>query len=222
MSTEFRLVPLSCPSCGAALAAEGTDCVFYCTACHSGYLFDGAVQETGHGERVIARPVAGALAPLEVSFVAAPHVQVERYLPFWLLPAELEILERSGSGIGGAISGLLSIFTGAPEAAGGGQATFAVPAVETPLERAAALTGRFTAQLPGLGERLGERLVGGSVTPADAAKLAEYALIAQEVAKGDTLKDFRYRLGFGEPRLLGVPFVRGRNGPVDAFFGLPV
>jgi hypothetical protein len=40
------------------------------------------------------------------------------------------------------------------------------------------------------------------------------------VRKNDMLRDLRYTLAFGAPRLLGVPWVRAGAGRADAAFGL--
>ena len=104
--------------------------------------------------------------------------------------------------------------------ASSGRGTFAVPAFHAPLQQVASLTRRYTETLPGLGEKLGERLLGGRYGVLDAKKLAHYSLIASEVEKPDTLKQLRYRVEFGEPRLLGVPFVRKADLLVDAIFGI--
>jgi hypothetical protein len=95
-----------------------------------------------------------------------------------------------------------------------------VPAFQAPLPAVVMLVRRYTETLPELGEKLGERLLGGSYGVGDAKKLAHYALIASEVEKPDTLKQLRYEIDFGEPRLLGVPFVRRDGKTVDAVFGV--
>ncbi len=202
MSTGFELVPLDCPSCGAAVAAEGEDVVYYCTACRNGYRFDLDERQ---------------LVPIEVGFVALSNVAAEIYRPFWLLPARVSIHERDASG--GGFAGLLKFFTGGGDQPAGGEGTFAVPAFHAPLPAVTALVRSYTEKLPELGERLGERLLGGRYGVLDAKKLAHYALIASEVGKPDTLKQLRYEITFGEPRLLGVPFVRRGQRFADALFG---
>lgn len=204
---ELRLVPLDCPTCGEAVEAEGDDVVYYCTACRNGYRF-----HTGKAD----------LVPTEVSFVSAPNVSAELYLPFWLLPARVELLQRDARGK--SFSGLMGLFMGTEHDEGGRrrEGTFAVPAFHTPLRAAARLTRRYTEQLPQLGERLGERLLGGRYGVEDAQKLAHYALIASEVEKPDLLKQLRYEIEFGTARLLGVPFVAGEKGLADAVFGIRV
>ena len=204
MSRGFELVPLDCPACGAPLAAEATDVVFYCTACRSGFSYDPAAPRR--------------LAPVEVAFVASPHRAAEGYAPFWLLPARVEIVERDASG--DLFKGLLAFFTGAEEGAAPGEGTFAVPAFGLPIADAAALALRYTQELPRLDQLLGERLTGGICDVGDARKLAEYALVASEVRKNDMLRNLRYTLEFGTPRLLGVPWVRAGAGRADAAFGL--
>lgn len=197
--SDFELLPLACPSCGAPLAAEEDDVVFYCTACRNGYRLD----ET-------ARP---PLVPVPVSFLAVPERAAERHLPFWVLPARLEVHDRSAAG--GALRAIVSLFTGGDELPAGG-AVFAVPAFRLPLDAACRLASRYTRLLSTPGEApaelLGERLTGGVYTPGDAETLAEYTLLAGEVAKSDTLRDISYTLDFGEPRLVGVPFERAGGG----------
>jgi hypothetical protein len=205
MNGEFRLVPLDCPACGAPLAAESEDVVFYCTACRTGYRYDPGAPRS--------------LAPVEVSFMAAPTArEVAGHLPFWLLPARVELLRRDASG--GLVSGLMGLLTGAEQGGTSGAGVFAVPAFRLPVERAVRLTQRYTFESPGLGELLGERLTGGLFSPDDAEKLAHFALITAEAEKSDTLKDLDYRIDFGPPRLLGVPWMRRGEGRVDALFGL--
>lgn len=204
MSTGYELVPLDCPSCGAAVNADGEDVVYYCTACRNGYRFD---------------IEAKALLPMEVAFVSLPNVAVELYRPFWLLPATIDIQKRDGTG--GSFRGLMNFFLGSGEKdSSGGRGTFAVPAFHAPLPAVSTLVRRYTEKLPELGEKLGERLLGGRYGVLDAKKLAHYALIASEVEKPDTLKQLRYKIKFGKPRLLGVPFVRRDGKVVDAIFGI--
>lgn len=207
MSAGFALVPLDCPACGAPLAAEADDVVFYCTACRSGFRHDPDAPR--------------ALAPVEVAFVSAPTVPAAGWLPFWVLPARLEILRRDASGA--FLGALWNLLTGEGGEAAPADPAFVVPAGALPIEHVVALTVRYTTERLGLGERLGERLTGGVLDAADAAQLARYALITVEAEKSDTLRDLDVRLELGPPRLLGVPWVTGRGGGrVDALFGLPM
>ncbi|HEX2163408.1 MAG TPA: hypothetical protein VHM02_05620 [Thermoanaerobaculia bacterium] len=207
MSAGFALVPLDCPACGAPLAAEADDVVFYCTACRSGFRHDPDAPR--------------ALAPVEVAFVSAPTVPAAGWLPFWVLPARLEILRRDASGA--FLGALWNLLTGEGGEVAPADPAFVVPAGALPIEHVVALTVRYTTERLGLGERLGERLTGGVLDAADAAQLARYALITVEAEKSDTLRDLDVRLDFGPPRLLGVPWVTGRGGGrVDALFGLPM
>lgn len=203
MAIGYRLVPLSCPACGAPLQADGDDVVYYCTACRNAHLLDRAT---------------GALRPVGVAFLAAPGKAVARRLPFWMLPARVDIVERATEGGGG----ILQLFgAGATGAGDRGDVTFAVPAFAAPLERAIELAKRYSTQLPATGELLGEHLTGGALRVEDAETWAEFALVAAELAKPDKLTQLRYRIAFGEPRLLGVPFVGAPGALRDAFFGLP-
>lgn len=197
----FVLEPLDCPTCGAAVAAEGEDVVYYCTACRNGYVFAG-----------------GGLVPTEVSFVAAANLAAEAYRPFWLLPAQIRILRREARG--GGFAGLLELFTGGEGDAAEAPGTFAVPAFHAPLPSITAMTRAYTRELPQLGERLGERLLGGRYGVADAEKLARYALLESEIGRPDTLLELEYEIEFGTARLLGVPFRREGDGWVDALFGI--
>ena len=204
MSAGYELVPLDCPSCGAAVKADGEDVVYYCTACRNGYRFDAKAKK---------------LASMEVAFVALSNVAVELYRPFWLLPATITMHQRDATG--GGFRGLMNFFLGAgDDTSSGGRGTFAVPAFHAPLPAVSTLVRRYTEKLPELGEKLGERLLGGCYGVRDAKKLAHYALIASEVEKPDTLKQLRYEIKFGKPRLLGVPFVRRDGKVVDAIFGI--
>jgi hypothetical protein len=204
---DFQLIALDCPSCGAPIAAEGEDVVYYCTACRNGYRFD--LEE----RRLVA---------VEVAFVSLPQVSADLFKPFWLVSARVSIEERLATG--GAFSGLMSFFLGnrSDSAAPTGEGTFAIPAFPAPLAAVTELTQRYTEALPELGERLGERLVGGCYDEADAHKLARFALIASEIDKPDTLQSLRYEIEFGESRLLGVPFVRRGEILADAIFGIRI
>lgn len=202
---ELELVPLDCPSCGAAVEAHGEDVVYYCTACRNGYAFEAESR---------------SLAPVEVRFVSAPSVAVDSYLPFWVLPAEVRVHRREAGG--GGFSGLMSFFLGSDRRPGEpvGSGRFVVPAFHCSLEAVTALSRAYTERSTDLDERLGERLVGGRYGVGDARKLAHYALIASEVGQPDTLRRLEYEIDFGEPTLLGVPFVRRGEGLADAHFGI--
>jgi len=203
---DFSLIPLDCPTCGAGIQARGEDIVYYCTACRNGYLLN----ESDWGLRRI-----------ETAFVAAAHIQAQEYRPFWLLPATIRIARRQASGDG--FSGLLRSFFGAEGAEDeAGEGVFAVPAFQASLESVTRLVRSYTEGLPGLKERLGERLLGGCYGRQDAEKLAHYALIATEVAKPDMLQDLEYEIEFDEPRLLGVPFYKKADATLDAFFNIEV
>jgi hypothetical protein len=203
----FRLLPLSCPGCGAPIAAEGEDVIYYCTACRSAYRL--APRQS---------PGSAVLEPVEVSFVAVAGKVAQRYLPFWLLPAKVEIFERKAAG--GGLRSLLNFFTG-DRGGGPGMGTFAIPAFDCPVDRATALAHRYTEAFPRLGERLGEKLTGGRLSVEDAQKLAHFTLIASEAEKPDTLEELRYAITFSPASLLGVPFVLKIDLYVDALFSLP-
>ena len=204
MTTEYALIPLDCPSCGAAMRADGEDVVYYCTACRNGYRLD---LET----RV--------LHPVEVSFIAVADKQVDFYLPFWLLPATITLYERAATG--GSFAGLMRFFfSDDQEATGERRGTVVVPAFHAALAGTTELTRRFTEALPSLGEKLGERLIGGCYGIEDARKLAHCVLVESEIAKPDTLTDLRYDIEFDAGSLLGVPFVRQGSGARDAVFGI--
>lgn len=210
MSGDFRLVVLSCPQCGANLAAEGEDVVFYCTACRSGFRYD---PDSPRG-----------LAPVAASFVACPSVAPAGYAPFWLLPAQVAIAERRAAG--GGLSGLMGFFLGDAQESGSpaGEGTFAIPAFATDLDRVVELAVRFTQELGRsrlLADELpAERLTGGGFGPDDAEKLAHYVLVSSEAGRPDTLQNLVYTIDFGPPRLLGVPYLAQGDVRVDALFGI--
>jgi len=198
----LELVALDCPTCGSSVEAEGGDVVYYCISCRNGYFFD-------RQDR--------ALRPVDVAFVALSHVSAERYLPFWHLPATIEIHQRDAQAgsFRGLIKSFASLFTddsGPSRAAG----SFVVPAFDASLAAVTELVRRYTLAFPSLGEKLGERLVGGCYGVEDARKLAHFALIATEVERPDLLKKLDYSIEFGAARLLGVPFVEQGGGWRDA------
>jgi len=202
---EFELVPLDCPTCGAAVDAEGEDVVYYCVACRNGYGFDDEKR---------------SLVPLEVAFVSAPQVAAERHAPFWVLEATVEILQRQTSG-GRPVEWLNRFFSGSAgdgDRARKGRGSFVVPAFDTSLDSTLELTRKYTRAFPELGEKLGEKLTGGCYGIGDARKLTHFAVIASEVDKRDTVKQLQYRIEFGSVRLLGVPLVRKDNTWVDGLF----
>lgn len=229
MSADFKLVVLDCPQCGAPLAAEDEDLVYYCTACHSGFRVPEEGEEGEPGEQnrpsepgklsAPAKHEPGKLVPVEVSFLATPAQPADLHLPFWLLPARVEMLERKGSG--DLFRGLLRFFMGRDEESDPGEGTFAIPAFRAPLQRVVALAQRYTFERPATGELSRERLLGGTCTVSDARKLAEYVLIASEARKPDMLEELQYRISFGPARLLGVPFKRQKDRRWDLFFDLP-
>ncbi|MDH3254019.1 MAG: hypothetical protein OEM62_03430 [Acidobacteriota bacterium] len=207
----FTLVPLECPTCGAAVEAEEEDVVYYCVACRNGYSFD---EETT------------SLRPIEVAFVSAPHVPAERHVPFWALEARVSILERQASG--GRPAEWLSRFFGSSssrgdgDGAGDGRGVFVVPAFSTSLDSTLELTRRYTAAFPGLGEKLGEKLTGGCFGVEDARKLTHFVVIASHVERRDVLQVLRFEIDFGSVRLLGVPLVKDGNQWKDGLFGIAV
>lgn len=200
---RYELVPLDCPSCGASLAAAEEDVVFYCTACRNGYRYRSAVPP---------------LVPVDVGFVAAPNQAVEKYLPFWLLEASVEI--------GGAprrqMPSLIRSFLGSGGEPRSGPGRFVVPAFQADLDAAIELVRRYTREFPKLDELLGERLVGGCFGVEDARKFAHFAVIAGEVDKGGVLRSLDYSIEFGAARLLGVPFARAGDSWKDSLFGIRI
>ncbi len=144
------------------------------------------------------------------------------YKPFWLVSARVSIEERMAGG--GAFSGLMSFFLGdrSDSRAPAGEGIFVLPAFPAPLAAVTELTRRYTEAVPELGERLGERLLGGCYDEADAHKLGHFVLIASEVDKPDTLQNLHYDIEFGDSRLLGVPFIRKGETLTDALFGIRI
>ena len=201
----FGLVPLECPTCGAALAASGEDVVYYCTACRNGYRY---------------QPEEPHLARLEVLFVAAANIAAERYLPFWVLAAQVEVRNRRA---GRTMPDLFQALFGGGGGRGRtptGDVQFVVPAFQADLDSTVELARRYTREFPSLGERLGERLVGGCYGVDDARKLAHFAVLAGEIDEPDVVKSIEVSIRFGDARLLGVPFVRAGDGWQDAIYAI--
>jgi len=214
---EFRLAVLDCPTCAAPLDAESADVVFYCTACRNGYR----LERSGDG-------VAPArLAPVEVSFLSMPNAAVERWVPFWYLPAKIDLQGRSGGRRKHQFRDfqlLTKLFPNEQPGArskGSGDLTFAVPAFRTGIQNVQRLIYEYTYRAPKVADRIGEKLTGGVYGVRDAQKLAHYALITAEIRKPDTLKDLHYKIDFGEASLIGVPAVRHGDAWRDALFSVP-
>ncbi len=202
----FSLVPLECSSCGASIAAEGLDVVYYCTACRNGYRYDAQ---------------AGNLVPVEVDFLVRADVAAAVYKPFWVLAVEIEIPYREADSA--MFSGLLDFFVGSDRGGRGPIAgELAVPAFHVEIARAVELCQRYSAEALQARTKLGERIVGGRFDVDDAQKIARYAVIATEVDKPDLLRDLEIRIEFGQARLLGVPFVEQGGVTKDAFFHLVI
>lgn len=199
----FGLVPLDCPTCGAALAAAGEDVVFYCTACRNGYRY---------------RAEEPHLEPLEVQFVAASDLAAEKYLPFWILEVRVEVRRQAGRGI----PSLISAFFGGGDDQRSGEGTFVIPAFQADLDATVELVRRYTQAFPGLDQLLGEKLTGGCFGVEDARKLAHFAVIAGEVDKRGVLRTLDYSMSFGGARLLGVPFVRDGDTWKDAIHRIQI
>jgi hypothetical protein len=205
----YQLVPLDCPSCGAGIAAEGGDVLYYCTACRNGYRLDESLAFDARSRRA-----GSVLVRVEVAFVAAPAAAVARHLPFWALPARLTVHESRGGRRGP------SLFGGEAEPGVAVEGEIVVPAFDVPLATLLDLTRSLSAPAPRRRELLGERLTGGCYGPEDARKLAHWAVIATEISRSGTLEELRYDLDLGEPRLLGVPFVERQGRLADALHGV--
>ena len=137
-----------------------------------------------------------------------------------------EYLSKLASGMQAGVFGVMNAFTalfsGGEEQPARRRGAFVVPAFQTPLAAVTELVRRYTLAFPSLGEKLGERLVGGRYWVEDARKLAHFALIATEVEKPDVLKNLDYEIEFGPARLLGVPFVRIDSGWRDALYEIRI
>ncbi|MEJ2086306.1 MAG: hypothetical protein P8Y44_11610 [Acidobacteriota bacterium] len=203
---DFSLVPLRCEACGTGMEAEGTDIVFYCPGCRNGFRFD---------------PESHRMIPLQVDFVSVIDMEGVVFKPFWSIPATVHIEGRVANP-----AGFLGILSSLLERGASGMAVastvFAVPAFKLDIRRAIELSRRYTTEPPEVGERLEVPLLGGCFDFDDAHKIVHYAVIATEVEKGDVLTDLKYRIEFGEPRLLAVPFVAEAGVWKDARYHLVV
>ena len=207
----FQLVRLQCPTCGSGIVAEGEDVVYYCVSCRSATVSpakrrrDSPRSRSASWRRPRSRPAAGCRSGScrrrSLCTSAKARAAASR------------------------VCSVSSESAAATSPARPREGAFAVPAFAAPLAEVTALATRYTQELPQLlargGERLGERLTGGRLAPADAEKLAHYVLVAAEAAKPDTLRTLRYTLDFGPARLLGVPFVQSGGRWTDGYFNLP-
>ena len=199
---DFKLEAIKCKNCGSGLVVEINDYVTYCGSCGSGFEI-----------------VNGELQPIEINFAstAIPGNSEVFYKPFWLMKADIEILERTAAG--GFIKNL---FGGS--SATSGSLVFYIPAFYCKLDSLKALASSFTQKNPVASpQKYNAKLTGFAYGKDDAKKLAEFLLISFEAEKSDMMKTFRYNITFNSCEILGIPFYKVGDGKLkDAVLGIEV
>lgn len=200
--SDFKLEAIKCKNCGSGLVVEINDNVTYCGSCGSGFEI-----------------INGELQPIEINFAstAIPGNSEVVYKPFWLMKADIEILERTAAG--GFIKNL---FGGS--SATSGSLVFYIPAFYCKLDSLKDLASAFTQKNPVASpQKYNAKLTGFAYGKEDAKKLAEFLLISFEAEKSDTMKTFRYNITFNSFEILGIPFYKESNGKFkDAVLGIEI
>jgi hypothetical protein len=200
--SDFKLEAIKCKNCGSGLVVEINDNVTYCGSCGSGFEI-----------------INGELQPIEINFAstAIPGNSEVVYKPFWLMKADIEILERTAAG--GFIKNL---FGGS--SATSGSLVFYIPAFYCKLDSLKDLASAFTQKNPVASpQKYNSKLTGFAYGKEDAKKLAEFLLISFEAEKSDTMKTFRYNITFNSFEILGIPFYKTGDGKFkDAVLGIEI
>ena len=200
--SDFKLEAIKCKNCGSGLVVEINDNVTYCGSCGSGFEI-----------------INGELQPIEINFAstAIPGNSEVVYKPFWLMKADIEILERTAAG--GFIKNL---FGGS--SATSGSIVFYIPAFYCKLDSLKSLASAFTQKNPVASpQKYNSKLTGFAYGKEDAKKLAEFLLISFEAEKSDTMKTFRYNITFNSFEILGIPFYKTGDGKMkDAVLGIEI
>ncbi|MBS1493540.1 MAG: hypothetical protein JST55_08515 [Bacteroidetes bacterium] len=201
--SDFKLVAIKCKSCDSGLVVSLNDNITYCQSCGSGWEI-----------------IDGELHPIEINFAAAAMRGDGElvYKPFWLVTANINILERESSG------GFFSNLFGGSKEQTSGTIKFYIPAFTCELEKMKNLALAFTSSNPVASpQKFNTRLVGFNYGKEDAKKLAEFLLITIEAEKSDTIKTFRYDMNFEKLEILGIPFYRLPNNKMkDALMGIEI
>ena len=179
MTGPIELVPLECRRCRSRLPAEPAEVAWLCSSC-------------GQGQRLDEK---AELQTVDVRFAKAREGQPVRWLPFWVMPARVQIVERSSYGRDQA-----------PDPRWAEPQQFVLPAFDTLPEEAGKWGARFLREPVRLEAGPAEALSGVTVTPEEAQALAEFVVLTIEAERRDKIKSVRALLDFGEAELWCLPF----------------
>lgn len=200
--SDFKLEAIKCKNCGSGLVVEINDNITYCGSCGSGFEI-----------------INGELSPIEINFASAaiPGNSEMVYKPFWLIKADVEILERTSSG-----GFFKNLFGGKQENTG--SIIFYIPAFYCNLDSVKELASAFTQKNPVASpQKYNAKITGFAYGKEDAKKLAEFLLISFEAEKSDMMKTFRYNINFNSFEILGIPFYKTGEGRFkDAVLGIEI
>jgi hypothetical protein len=200
--SDFKLEAIKCKNCGSGMVVEINDYVTYCGSCGSGFEI-----------------INGELQPIEINFsaTAVPGNSEVVYKPFWLMKANVEILERTAAG-----GFMKNLFGGSNSSSG--SITFYIPAFYCSLDNLKKIASAFTQKNPVASpQKYNAKLTGFAYGKEDAKKLAEFLLISFEAEKSDTMKTFRYNITFNSFEILGIPFYKVGDGKFkDAVLGIEI
>jgi hypothetical protein len=185
MSAPVELVPLECLRCRSRLPAEEGQVAWLCPACGQGQRLDEAAE----------------LQPVEIRFARSAGTGEARWLPFWVLPVRVRVLERVSYGR-----------EQPPDPRWEQPQPFVLPAFDTRPEDAGQWGARFLKEPVTLVDGPVGSLPSVSVTPEEAQALAEFVVLTLEAERRDKIKSLNAVLDFGEAKLWCLPFASSGAG----------
>lgn len=197
----MKISVLKCEQCGGKIEAQSFDVVVCCTNCATAFEVK--------PDRLIKR---------ELIYLVNTTIENAVYLPFWLIPASVDILYSDSGGV--SFSGILNFFGEALGIRSKSQEKideFILPSFLTGLNDMRKIALNYTLELPRKFTKTNHKVLGARLSFEDAKNFAEFILVSFEVSKPGVLQKFKYKIEFGEPRILGVPFSFEGNFFIDIF-----
>jgi hypothetical protein len=185
MTAPVELVPLECLRCRSRLPAEEAQVAWLCAACGQGQRLDEEAE----------------LRPVEIHFARSAGNGEARWLPFWVLPVRVRILERLSYGRDQP-----------PDPRWDEPQQFVLPAFDTRPEDAGQWGAKFLREPVKLGDGPVGSLPSVTVTPEEAQSLAEFVVLTIEAERRDKIKSLNAVLDFGDAELWCLPFATSGAG----------
>jgi hypothetical protein len=175
MSSEIRLIALTCPRCGTPVPAQVDEVAWVCAQCGQGMLLS---DEQG-------------TRPLEVFFSAgiAPNAKGS---PFWVARGAVRVLSRQT--YKGNSSKEMSDFWSVPR-------LFYVPAYRLPVEEVVAVGIKLLRQPVRMEPGSPAAFHPVVVDPGDVHAIAEFIVMSVEAERKDALKELKVEIKLDPPQL---------------------